>query len=281
MKSLTVGNIVSGGLRIYRDRFRDYFRLAFIGSLWGLVPVYGWAKLAATMGLISRLAFAEVTEKPESIRDARRHINPKMWSFLGAGILVFLIFFVAWIAITLGIVIFSFISGLSFGFIATIFGQNTVMMIILGLIAGLITIIGLLLLLFGIVWIISRLFIVELPLAIEDNITATAAISRSWKLTKDSIFRIQLVVFIAFLISLPITAVIQIASFLSQGILATIYSTDSGIFGLLYSLAIIVITIGSSALTVPFWQSIKAVIYYDLRVRREGFGMEIRRDNIQ
>ena len=281
MKSLTVGNIVSGGLRIYRDRFRDYFRLAFIGSLWGLVPIYGWAKLAATMGLISRLAFAEVTEKPESIRDARRHINPKMWSFLGAGILVFLIFFVAWIAITLGIVIFSFISGLSFGFIATIFGQNTIMMIIISLIAGLITIIGLLLLVFGIVWIISRLFIVELPLAIEENITATAAISRSWKLTKDSIFRIQLVVFIAFLISLPITAVVQIASFLSQGILATIYSTDSGIFGLLYSLAIIVITIGSSALTVPLWQSIKAVIYYDLRVRREGFGMEIRRDNIQ
>ena len=280
MKSLSVGNIVSGGLRIYRDQFIDYYRLAFIGYLWVLVPVYGWAKLAATMGLISRLAFTEVTEKPESIRDARRHVNPKMWSFLGASILVFLIFFGAWTAVTLGIVIFSFISGLSFGFIASIFSQNTVVMVILSSIAGLITVIGLLLLVFGIVWIISRLFIVELPLGIEENVNATAAISRSWELTKDSVFRIQLVVFIAFLISLPITAVVQIASSLLQSILATIYPPDSGIFGLLYSLAILAIAIGSSALTVPFWQSIKAVIYYDLRVRREGLGMEIRRDNI-
>ena len=84
MKPLTVGNVVSAGLRIYRDRFFDYYKLAFIGSLWVLVPVYGWAKYSAMMGLISRLAFGEVTEKPEPIRDAQRFIKPRMWSFLGA-----------------------------------------------------------------------------------------------------------------------------------------------------------------------------------------------------
>ena len=63
MKSLSIGNIVSAGLRIYRDHFSDYFRLAFIGYLWIIVPVYGWAKLATNMGLISRLVFAEIAEK--------------------------------------------------------------------------------------------------------------------------------------------------------------------------------------------------------------------------
>ena len=276
MKSLSVGNVVSAGLRIYRDHFTDYFRLAFIGYLWILVPVYGWAKLAATMGLISRLAFGEVTEKPESIRDAQRYIKPRMWSFLSAVILVSLIFFGAWIAIFLGIFIVSLISGLIVAFLSNIAVENTMLLIILSIVAGILILISFILLIFGMIWLISRLFIVELPLGVEENVNATEAISRSWELTKDSVFRIQSIVFIAFLISLPITAVVQIASFIFQGILGSIYPTDSGIFGLLYGLAIFAISIGSYALMSPFWQSIRAVIYYDLRVRREGFGMEMR-----
>ncbi len=30
----------------------------------------------------------------------------------------------------------------------------------------------------------------------------------------------------------------------------------------------------------PFWQTIKAVIYYDLRTRREGMGLELRKREI-
>jgi hypothetical protein len=30
----------------------------------------------------------------------------------------------------------------------------------------------------------------------------------------------------------------------------------------------------------PFWQSIKAVIYYDLRSRREGLGLQLRDHDI-
>ncbi|MDJ0687170.1 MAG: glycerophosphoryl diester phosphodiesterase membrane domain-containing protein [Xenococcaceae cyanobacterium MO_188.B32] len=279
MKSLTVGNVVSVGLRIYRDHFTDYFRLAFIGYLWILVPIYGWAKLAATMGLISRLAFGEITENSESIRDAQRYIKPRIWKFLSAGILVALIFIGAWIAVLLGIFIFSLIAGLIITFLSNIAVENTMLLIIISIVAGLITVIGFILIAIGIIWLFSRLFIVELPLGIEENINATEAISRSWELTKDSVFRIQLIVFIAFLISLPITAVIQIASLILQGILGSIYPTDSGIFAFLYAMAIFAISLGSYALMSPFWQCIKAVIYYDLRVRREGFGMEIRDKN--
>ncbi|MEH2455538.1 hypothetical protein [Nostoc sp.] len=31
-----------------------------------------------------------------------------------------------------------------------------------------------------------------------------------------------------------------------------------------------------SAVILPFWQAIKAVIYYDLRSRREGLGLKLR-----
>lgn len=33
MKPLGVGNVVSAGLRIYRDNFKKYYRLAFIAYL--------------------------------------------------------------------------------------------------------------------------------------------------------------------------------------------------------------------------------------------------------
>jgi hypothetical protein len=36
------------------------------------------------------------------------------------------------------------------------------------------------------------------------------------------------------------------------------------------------VSILSGALIMPFWQVIKAVIYYDVRARREGFGLQLR-----
>ncbi len=269
MKPLTVGNVISAGLRIYRDRFLDYFKLAFFSYLWVLVPIYGWAKYSAMMGLISRLAFGEVTEKPESIRDAQRFVKPRMWSFFGAGILVGLIFIVA--MIVLGIIF-----GMAIAIFGTAVGQNfSAVSILIGI---LLVLGGLLFFLFSLTWLISRLLMVELPLAIEENVNATDAISRSWQLTKGSIFRLQLIIFVGFLISLPITIAIQIASTIIQIVLGVVLSPNTELFGLLLFLFTLVISIAGGAFLIPFWQSIKAVIYYDLLVRREGFGLSIEKN---
>ncbi len=269
MKPLTVGNVISAGLRIYRDRFLDYFKLAFFSYLWVLVPIYGWAKYSAMMGLISRLAFGEVTEKPESIRDAQRFVKPRMWSFFGAGILVGLIFIVA--MIVLGIIF-----GIAIAIFGTAVGQNfSAVSILIGI---LLVLGGLLFFLFSLTWLISRLLMVELPLAIEENVNATDAISRSWQLTKGSIFRLQLIIFVGFLISLPITIAIQIASTIIQIVLGAVLSPNTELFGSLLFLFTLVISIAAGAFLIPFWQSIKAVIYYDLLVRREGFGLSIEKN---
>ena len=90
---LSVGNVVSASLRIYRDHFKSYLGLALVASLWLFVPVYGWAKYSAIAALISRLAFGEVRENPETVSDARREVDPRKWSFFGAGILTVLIYF--------------------------------------------------------------------------------------------------------------------------------------------------------------------------------------------
>jgi hypothetical protein len=98
---LSVGNVVSASLRIYPDHFKSYFGLALVAYLWLLVPIYGWAKYSAISALISRLAFGEVREKPETVSDARREVNPRMWSFFGAGILTFLIYIGVYVAVTI------------------------------------------------------------------------------------------------------------------------------------------------------------------------------------
>ncbi|MGL5835198.1 MAG: glycerophosphoryl diester phosphodiesterase membrane domain-containing protein [Waterburya sp.] len=266
MKPLSVGNVVTAGLRIYRDNFKTYFKSAFLGSLWILVPVYGWAKYSAMMGMIARLAYGEVTEQPESVNDAQRHVKPKMWDFLVAGILVGLIICGAIIPFSIIIGIMGVVAGLVFGLDSGIGKAVGVLLIIAAV----------LLFVFGLLWLICRLFLVELPLAVEENATATSTIKRSWNLTKGSAIRIKLVVFIGFLISLPIILVSNIGSAIFQLMIGTAMENAPGlatIGGLLYLLLVL----AGGALIIPFWQAIKAVVYYDLRVRREGMGIDLKK----
>ncbi|GBF79745.1 DUF975 domain-containing protein [Aphanothece sacrum] len=256
--TLSIGNVVSAGLRIYRDHFKLYYTQALISYFWLFVPVYGWAKFSAIQGLIARLAFHEVIERPETIHEARQQVQPRMWNFLVAGFLVFLIVFASVIIGAIIFGLFALILGLIF---ASAFQDNQIILGIVGFIFG---IIAFFIFMFGYIWIFSRLSIVELPIAIESQSDASFAINRSWKLTKGSVLRLQLIFFVAFLVTLPLSLIINFASLLIP--------SDSPIY-LIFNL---VISILVGALVIPFWQTIKAVVYYDLRSRKEGLGLEIK-----
>lgn len=259
---LSVGNVVSASLRIYRDHFKSYFGLALTAYLWLLIPIYGWAKYSAISGLISRLAFGEVSEHPETVSDARREVNPRMWSFFGAGILTSLILVGAYLAGAIAI-------GILVGGAAAIFRENY-------LIIGALVVVAVIAFLILYLRVVSQLLIVELPLAMENDVTASSAISRSWELTKGSVARILLIVFVGILASLPISIFVQIVSTIIQLVLSTVLGKDSSSFFLVYYLLILALSIVSGALMAPFWQAMKAIIYYDLRSRKEGLGLQIR-----
>ncbi len=259
---LSVGDVINGGIRIYRDHFKSYFGLAFIAYLWLLVPIYGWAKYSATLGLISRLAFGEVSEHPETVGDVRSEVNPRMWSFLGAGIVTGLILTGVYLA-----------GSIAIGTLAlpafAISGQNY-------LITGVLVAVAVIAFFILYLRVVSQLFIVELPLAIENNVTATSAISRSWELTKGSVSRILLIVFVGGLASLPIGILVQIVMGIVQVVFGTVLGAESDAFVLAYIIAIIILSFLSGALIAPFWQAMKAIVYYDLRSRKEGLGLQIR-----
>lgn len=258
---LSVGNVVSAGVRIYRSHLQQYYKLALLAYVWLFVPIYGWAKYFAISAQISRLAFQELINQPESNEQSRSHTNRRMWSFLGTAILVGLILVLAYFAI-------AFVVGLLIGAL-TILATNLGIPL-LGVVLSIVPIAA------GIIFFIrlySRFIVTEVALGIEPGLGATSTISRSFQLTDGFAGRIQWVLVIAFLITLLINVPLQLANLAVQG--AALANPESPLVGV-FSLVLLVVGILCGALLLPFWQVIKAVIYYDLRSRREGLGLELR-----
>lgn len=252
MKPLSVGNVVSAGLRLYRDRFKLYFGLAFQAFLWGIVPIYGWAKLYQIQAIISRHALSEFAEQPETIESIRNQLDQKMWDFWVAQFFIGLIAF----AVNIGLSIASWI--------------------IVGIVSSLEAIINLVTL--GIyIWVYAHFFITELPLAVEENMKPKTAIDRSWKLSQGFVPNIMGVIAVATLLTIPLGLIVLIPILITLPTVLINPSLETLItaFGLLVPLLIIAFfCIG--LLVMPFWQIIKALIYYDLRNRREGTGLQLR-----
>jgi membrane-anchored glycerophosphoryl diester phosphodiesterase (GDPDase) len=147
------------------------------------------------------------------------------------------------------------------GELGTIFG---VMML-----NGLATFVGLLLLIVPGVYVMCRL-IVGIPVALLENLGARTALERSWQLTKDSAGRAFLIFLLYFALSMAATMLLafpfQMAIILVKGnpslILVFMGLAQVGTF-IANVLVVPVITIASS------------ILYYDLRVRKEAFDLQM------
>lgn len=268
MGPLSVGNVVSAALVLYRSHLKTYLRLALYAHLWLLLPIYGWAKYTAISGLISRLAFGELTNQPESIDSARNYIKPRMWSFLRVALQVILML----MGIYLGLFIIFYLGGLLVGFaLGLILGNLLGNIIVLAIMIGILGIVVFVSFLYVLLWYISRWLVAEVPLAVEERINGKQSIKRSWELTKNSVRRIQGVVLVAFLVTLPF---VFFMGYLPQ-ILLIFTEEGSSLFWSIYFISLFTIFIGG-ILVLPFWQAIKAVLYYDLRSRREGLDLRVR-----
>ena len=266
---LSVGNIVTTAFQLYKNRFKPYFLLALKAYFWLLVPVYGWAKFFALSALISRLVYGELVNQPETITSGTKYVNSKLWQFLVAAILLGLVALGAYIAFAIAI-------GIAVGFGGAVgWRLNSSALTIAFIIAGVASIAFIV----GFLLILVRFYIYELPLAIEDNMDSTSTISRSWQLTKGFVGRILLISFVAFLITFPLLVLGQIVSATLQSSLAALIEQQS-----ILSLPLVVVYLGLNfalgAIQLPFTQAVKAVVYYDLRTRKEGLGLNLRDRNI-
>ncbi|HEY9858561.1 MAG TPA: hypothetical protein V6D16_03575 [Candidatus Obscuribacterales bacterium] len=268
IRPLSIGNIVSAGFQLYRSHFKQYLGLACKAILWAFIPVYGWAKASTINATISRLAFQDLVNQPESTSTARNQLEPKLWQFLVVQLLVGLILF----GVNVGL---SIAQGILVGILGAIFGAESAL-------TGLVSAVTSIVIFVIYIWAYSRFFIPDVVLALENQLDGTKAISRSWELTQGHVLRLQGVVLVAGLITFPLIALAVIPMILAIASLAAVAVTgggpDAGTLGffLISLLVSIVLIIFASIVTAPFWQAIKAAVYYDLRGRREGMGFKLR-----
>ncbi|MGF1523820.1 MAG: hypothetical protein ACFBSF_16000 [Leptolyngbyaceae cyanobacterium] len=264
---------MSAGVSVLRSNFGTYLKLGIEAGLWWLIPVYGWARALMIYGQISRLGFQEVVHTPEPVSVAYQKVKPRMWAFLGTAILVLLIFF-----------------GISIGISLATFPLNILLSIIAGFgdIGAAIFALGYFLLQLAVftgqMWIQARFCLFNVIIAVETGKDATASISRSLELTSGSGFRVLLVLIVAYvvmapiytLISLPFIIVIPFLVNFLEGVQDPVFApTSVTVFLALIVLIPIALFIVAKIATEPFWRSIMAVLYHDLRIRREGLDIRI------
>ncbi len=268
---LNIGNIVSAAFTLYRSHFKTYLGISARAYLWILVPIYGWAKYAMLAGVISRMTYQEIINEPETFSNARNVVKPQLWAFLLAGLEISVRVFLIYIgfAIVFGILVgvitilavgLGAAGGASMGPVAAILG---VLAVILGIIASVAFIAGL-------TWFASRWSIAEVAISVE-RLSAGASVARSWELTAQAAFRVQIIMFVAALLTLPLLGVLSyvpsfMAAFAQPGSPMEVGATIASWIG----------SFAAGIVTMPFWQTLKGLIYYDLRSRKEGVDLKLR-----
>jgi MFS family permease len=306
--TLSIGNVVTTGTILYKSNFKRYFQVSLratgwllalvlsivvatliggilygltqswlvtipVGIAWIGVTLYFSAKYATDRAIICRLAYQELIDAPETIAVATQQLSPRSWDFLKLSWLIGLyLCLVAIIGyIVLGLILIMAIAIVIYGLKMSIEDPNPFLILLF-----LLLIISLFLAWMAIlVRFYASWFVAELPLAVEQTRSASFSVRRSQQLIKTATGRVILIITIAFLMALPINTVGSIPSFIGQVMSSA--STDLATQSIGYALILsgLLLNLLSELFIMPFWQIIKAIIYYDLRNRREGIDLII------
>jgi hypothetical protein len=296
--TLSIGNVVTTSTVLYRSNFKRYLQVSLRASAWlvalvvatvgfaavgGLlfaatqswlvfIPVsLGWigitlylmAKYSTDRAVICRLAYQELIDAPETVSVATGHLRPRTWGFLRLSLLVTLYMFLIAFA---GYIAFAIALGIVAGILGVLLPSPGVFTYV---------IIGILGIALGLLWLVLVIrfyaywFVAELPMAIESTNSASVSLRRSRQLSSITVRKLVLIITVAFLITLPISGISSAPSLIGQAM--TLSDTQSTVaagsflvfLGFLLNIAI-------ELFIMPFWQIIKAIVYFDLRNRREG-----------
>ena len=264
LRPLSIGNVASTGVRLYRSHFKTYLKLALFAYLWLLAPIYGWAKYLAISGLIARLAFGDLTNQPESVKTARRQVNRRLWAFLGLAFTVGGLFVSIFLGMGIVMILLWGFEGRAIAALISHLGKAG----LIGVVAIVIAIVAIVVI--SIIWLVSRLLFSEVPLAIEADITIGQSISRSWVLTQAVVHRVIGIVAVSSLITLPIVVLMNII----PDLLISKLENESTTPSIAYP-GLLMLRVTGSIFELPFWQAVKAVLYYDLRSRKEGLDLQL------
>lgn len=306
-----VGEIVSTGWRLYTSNFTQYLLIAFVATLWSLVPtalnlllnlgsvylveppspgltvlsvlalivvsIFCTAQSLGHFAAISRLAYQSLSGTTESPEAALRFTHARKFSFLGATLLQSLVIF--FVSIALGLLFGAFIGVAAI--VLGVSGDNPSV----GVLFGLLTLVGFVAIFSPYLYILARLTLIEQPIAIEPSSGAFDALSRSWQLTKHHVgkamlvaFLVSLIMFAIFLIAIGIVAATTFGSTF-EVLSAPNVEPEELISALTpFYIAFVTASIAISIAVLPLVKTTFTALYFDLRNRSERRAF---RENLQ
>ena len=128
-----------------------------------------------------------------------------------------------------------------------------------------IVVLGLLALIIPGIWLAVKLSMV-FPAVVFEREGPFGAIGRSWSLTSGNWWRVFATLLVVFLI----TTVLQLVL---SGVVVGLFG--AGASELAVAIVLTLVNLLTLAVTYPLWASVTSVVYYDLRVRNEGFDLQL------
>lgn len=122
------------------------------------------------------------------------------------------------------------------------------------------------------VFLVVRLFLAPAALILE-NTSVASSIRRSWTLTRGSFWRVLGALVLMGLIAWLVAGAIGIVAGVGGGVMTVLQPGSATVAASIVMLASTLAT----ALVMPFTASVAALIYIDLRMRKEGLDIELRR----
>lgn len=274
MQLLNPGNIVTGGLQIYRSRLKSYFIISLIAHFWLIIPLLGWAKFFANAALISRLVFQEITNNSEILQFAQKQVNRKLIGFLLSAFIVTAVVYISFNFLLIVIVIIGIrLSPFLYSSIYAYVPKSNLLQTLAFLTYILFIVLLMVIFITSIISVYSQFFITEVILAVEDNINMWNALKKSNKLISNYGLRPQLIITITTLVCLPVLLLNQIFLALLN-FCFTFFKVDNSSLYLIITIALFGLI---NIIILPFWQAIKALVYYDIQNRSEGLALFISR----
>lgn len=300
--ALTQGNIISVAIQLYRVQGNPLFLASFLGHLWltltilgvtigfffvlligGIFSVftigagnpqvavfgiglllaslialpllaYGFSRFHACGGLLSRQVFWRLRQETENLEAARAATYPRLWVFglslVWASLLTTLLYLVIGAVGYGAYVLWERLLWLP----SLVIDINSPWGFTLRLATILVLLLVVLILLLVSILLTVRLSFTEVVLAIEPPMSAWQAVVRSWQLTQKQTLHSVMVLVIGSLVAWPGSVL--------AGLLNSITFVPAA--GFLFNV-----------LLFPYWQGIKAILYYDLRCRNEGLNFDL------
>ena len=267
LKPMAFGEVLDGSLTIFRRHFMLFVRLGVV-ALWLPVAMTIYVSLAGGqqqnvgLSLLASLiqAFAGLFLSACTIRvisDAYLGHDPQFADAVSLGASKIWSLFVAGLA--KGIILGGIV--LLIGIVAAV----TIPMIARGGSAGAVPVLFLAITVGG--WflaVVACVYAVTTPVVVLENLTnATDSLGRSWALTKGAKLRIFGIFFVTgLMVFLPMVLVGAFAGILKA---ASLFSSQ--VFEVIAAALPIILT--------PLLSCVITLVYYDLRVRREGFDLQV------